>query len=131
MANQTPHSIVPSEGGVFRDLGLRLKLILKLMGDRRVSPFLKLLPIGSLGYLLFPELIFGPLLATPVDDALVIWLATYLFVELCPDEVVAEHMKKLRGAPQIDDPDASVPPADVIDGEFAEEDQEQKNFSVK
>lgn len=126
MANQTPRSITPSEGGVFHDLGLRIKLIFKLMGDRRVSPFLKLLPVASLGYLVFPELILGPILATPLDDAFVIWLATYLFVELCPDEVVAEHMKKLRSG-KLADSSESAPPEDVIDGEFSEENEAEKN----
>lgn len=120
MTNQIPHSITPPGGGVFQDLGFRIKLILKLMGDRRVSLFIKLLPIGSILYLLFPELIFGPILATPLDDAFVIWLATYLFVELCPDDVVAEYTKKLKKAIPADT-EISKPPADTLDGEFVED----------
>ncbi len=79
-----------SSSGVFHELAVRIKLILRLMADRRVSPLLKLLPLGSLAYLLVPDLVPGP-----VDDAAMIWLLAYLFVELCPPEVVAEHMQAL------------------------------------
>ena len=120
MTDQIPHSITPPGGGVFQDLGFRIKLILKLMGDRRINPIIKILPIGSILYLLFPELIFGPILATPIDDAFVIWLATYLFVELCPDEVVAEHTKKLRKVIPADT-ETSNPPKDTLDGEFVDD----------
>ena len=71
--------ILPPGGGVFQDLTLRVKLILRLIGDGRVNVLLKLLPIGSLVYLVLPDLAVGP-----IDDAAIIWLATYLFVELCP-----------------------------------------------
>jgi hypothetical protein len=73
------------------ELGLRLKLILRLMGDSRVNPLLKLLPIGSLAYLFVPDLVIGP-----IDDGVVMWLASVLFVELCPPAVVQEHMDTLR-----------------------------------
>ncbi len=130
MTDNIPRSITPSGGGVFKDLGLRIKLILKLMGDRRISPFLKLLPVGSILYLLFPELILGPILATPLDDAFVIWLATYFFVELCPDDVVAEHMKKLQKVLPADLKDTS-PPADFVDGEFVDDTGADKNSPVE
>jgi hypothetical protein len=73
--------MVPSQGGgLLYELGVRLKLILRLMGDRRVSPLIKLLPIVALAYWLMPvDLVFGP-----IDDAVLIWLGSVLFVELCP-----------------------------------------------
>ena len=77
-------------GGIFYDLSLRVRLIVRLMGDRRVSPFLKLLPIGALVYTLAPDIFPGPL-----DDAAVIWLGTTLFVELCPEAIVQEHMEAM------------------------------------
>jgi len=85
--------IVPSPGGgLLNELGVRLKLILRLMGDGRVNPLVKLLPIGALGYWLMPvDLVIGP-----IDDAVLIWLGTVLFVELCPPDVVQEHMDSLR-----------------------------------
>jgi hypothetical protein len=90
----------PEGGGFFQDLSTRAKLILRLLGDRRVNIFLKLLPIGSVVYLLMPDLAPGP-----IDDAAVIWLGAYLFVELCPPDVVQEHMRALTS---------------VIDGEWRE-----------
>jgi uncharacterized membrane protein YkvA (DUF1232 family) len=85
--------------GFFQDLILRVKLILRLMGDKRVNFLLKILPAAGLIYLLSPiDLI--PDIALPVigylDDAAVIWLCNTLFVALCPDEVVQEHMNALQ-----------------------------------
>jgi uncharacterized membrane protein YkvA (DUF1232 family) len=85
--------------GFFQDLLLRIKLILRLIGDRRINVLLKILPVIGLIYLISPiDLI--PEIALPVvgylDDALVIWLCTTLFVELCPDQVVQEHMNALQ-----------------------------------
>ena len=91
MADKPSRSLVPSKGdGVFHDLLNRVKLIMRLMGDGRVSPLLKLLPIGTLVYFVVPDLAPGP-----IDDAAIIWLGTYLFVELCPAEIVREHMNAL------------------------------------
>ena len=90
--------IVPSQGGMLRDFVTRLKLITRLMGDRRVNFFLKAIPIGALIYLFSPiDLI--PNVALPVigvlDDAAVLWIGSTLFVELCPPDVVKEHTKAL------------------------------------
>jgi hypothetical protein len=91
MPDEHDRKITPSAGGgVFQGLALRVKLILRLLGDPRVNPLLKVLPIGSLIYLVIPDLAPGPL-----DDAAIIWLGTYLFVELCPQHVVEEHMQAL------------------------------------
>ncbi|MFN3309786.1 MAG: hypothetical protein ACK44E_11320 [Anaerolineales bacterium] len=79
--------------GFFWEVSARIKLILRLLADRRVNPLLKLLPIASLAYLIAPDLAPGP-----VDDALIIWLGAYLFVELCPPEVVEEHLKKIQSS---------------------------------
>jgi hypothetical protein len=105
MSEGPSRQITPSGAGngVFHDIALRVKLILRLMGDRRVNPLLKLLPLGTLAYLFFPDLVVGPL-----DDAAVLWLGTYLFVELCPAEIVQEHMRALTS---------------VIDAEFREIDE--------
>jgi hypothetical protein len=92
MATKKSPISLPSKG-VFNELLQRGKLILRLLGDKRVNPALKLLPIGSLVYLVFPlDLI--PI--NPIDDALVIWLGGFLFIELCPPDVVQEHMAALN-----------------------------------
>lgn len=91
MTDDRSNPIVPSNGGLFDQIGLRVRLILRLLKDGRVHPLLKLLPIASLVYLLVPDLAPGPL-----DDAAILWLGAYLFVELCPPEVVAEHRRDLE-----------------------------------
>lgn len=106
MGNKPRRDLVPApSSGVFHDLALRIKLILRLIADRRVNPLLKLLPLGSLVYLVIPDLIPGPL-----DDVAMIWLLAYLFIELCPPEVVQEHMRALTS---------------VIDAEWREVDEEE------
>jgi hypothetical protein len=111
----------PQNKGFFQDLTLRLKLILKLLGDGRVNPLLKLLPVGSLIYLVVPDIAPGP-----VDDAAVIWLATYLFVELCPPDVVQEHLDALDATRKVMDSYEETYQGEVIDGEIVEDKGEAK-----
>jgi uncharacterized membrane protein YkvA (DUF1232 family) len=88
--------VVPAQGGMTRDFVNRLKLIFKLMGDSRVSPLVKLIPIGAIAYLISPiDIIMGIPGAAALDDAAVLWIGSNLFVELCPPEVVQEHMQAL------------------------------------
>lgn len=112
MAEKQPNKIMVSQGGMLRDFVLRLKLIGRLMSDRRVSFFLKLLPLASLAYLISP-IDLAPGVVLPVigvlDDAAILWLGTNLFVELAPPPVVKEHMAELRS--NLDEVD------DVIDAE--------------
>lgn len=116
MADRNDRRIsVPTSGGALRDLVNRLKLIVRLMGDNRVSPFLKLLPIASLVYLISPvDLVMGIPGVSALDDMALISLGAYLFIEFCPPDVVAEHMKQLTGgaAPGED--------VEVVDGQATE-----------
>ena len=85
--------------GFFQDVVLRLKLILRLIGDRRVNFLLKLLPIGALIYLVSPiDLIPGAVLPVigALDDVAVLWLGATLFVSLCPEDIVEEHTRALH-----------------------------------
>jgi len=126
MSEKSNRKLTTSQSGsFFQDITLRIKLILRLLGDSRVSPVLKLLPIGSLVYLVFPDIVPGP-----IDDAAVIWLATYLFVELCPPNVVQEHMEALNATRKVMDSYQETSQDDmhgeVIDGEIVESDPEEK-----
>ena len=122
MTNKGKRTIIPANSGVFHDLANQIKLILRLMADQRVSPLLKLLPIGSLVYLLFPDLVPGP-----IDDALVVGMGTYMFVELCPPNIVQEHRDALKRvvpgqwnvSPKIDK--NKIDESDIVEGEFWEE----------
>lgn len=125
MSEKPNRKIILSQGGgFFQDLTLRLKLILRLLGDGRVNPLLKILPIGSLVYLVFPDIAPGP-----IDDAAVIWLATYLFVELCPPGVVQEHLEALNATRKVMDRYQETSQSDlhgeVIDGEIIDEDAQE------
>ncbi len=99
MAIKTREITWPQPGGFLQDIILQFKLILRLMGDRRVNFFLKLLPVAALVYLVSP-LDFFPGLVLPfigaLDDAAIIWIGVSMFTALCPEEVVQEHMNALQ-----------------------------------
>lgn len=115
MADENDHKIIPSQGGVFNELAIRVKLILRLLKDSRINPLLKLLPIGSLLYFLIPDLVVGP-----VDDMAVIWLGGYLFIELCPPDVVEEHVQALTQVIPGEWHESISRDENVIEGEFRE-----------
>jgi uncharacterized membrane protein YkvA (DUF1232 family) len=112
MDERKNRQLTVSQGNMLRDIVLRLKLIGRLMSDRRVNFFLKLLPLASLAYLFWPVDVV-PAIALPVigvlDDAAILWIGSTLFVELCPPHVVREHIQSLRS--NLDEVD------DVIDAE--------------
>ena len=116
MSEKDRNITAAQDGGVFHGLGQQIKLILRLMGDRRVNPLLKLLPIGTLVYFFIPD--FAP---GPIDDALIIWLGTYLFVELCPADVVQEHRDELNRVVAGEWHDPIDEESDIIDAEYWEE----------
>ena len=80
------------------------------MADNRINPLLKLLPMGAMVYLFVPDLAPGPL-----DDALILWLGSTVFVELCPPAVVAEHEENIQQIINGEARDADS--GDVIDGD--------------
>lgn len=122
MSNKPGNLMAPPRGGGLKDIVNRMKLIGRLMADRRVNFFVKILPVASLAYLFWPaDLVPG--LALPIigalDDAAILWLGSYLFVELCPPEVVHEHAKALRSNnANLDE--------DVVDGETTDVTEERK-----
>ncbi len=113
MADKKPNNLmVPAKGGMIHDLVVRLKLILRLMGDGRVNFLLKALPVASLAYLFFPfdmiSMIPG---VSALDDVAIVSLGAYLFVELCPPAVVQEHMNQLSAE------SGSAGSTDIVDAE--------------
>ena len=116
--NKRGDLMVPPKTGVFRDLVMRLKLIGRLMGDGRVNLFIKILPIASLAYLIWPvDLAPGMVLPIigAVDDAAILWLGNYLFIELCPPEVVQEHMEHLTSNMDIVENHDEIVDADSVE----------------
>ncbi len=102
-----------ADTGFLKKMILDLKLISRLMGDSRVSIFAKLIPIGSLIYLISP-VDFIPAAIMPIigaaDDIAIMWFGMNFFTELCPAYVVAEHRAQL-GYGNVDE---------VVDGEIIE-----------
>jgi uncharacterized membrane protein YkvA (DUF1232 family) len=123
MSDNKVNRIMNNRPGFFNDLLNRLKLVVRLIGDRRINLLLKGLPVFALVYLISPiDLAFGP-----IDDAVVIWLCLTLFVELCPPEIVKEHIAALNKVVpgQWHDPspaETQPKPSDeeIIDAEFHE-----------
>ncbi len=102
------------DSGFFVELGVQARLLMRLLSDRRVSPLLKILPIISFLYLLFPFDVLGPF-----DDAIVIWLGATLFIELSPQEVVEEHRAALSPARKnAADEEPRIDEGDIIDAEY-------------
>jgi hypothetical protein len=88
-----------------------------------VNPFLKILPFGTLIYVISP---IDLLSLNPLDDAFIIWAGTTLFVELCPPDVIEEHMQALNRIMKGQWKDfrsaSAVPEGEVVEGEFYETD---------
>lgn len=95
----------------FSEIVLKLKLTFRLFKDKRVNPWLKLIPAFCLLYLIVPmDILIGP-----IDDAIVIYIGMDLFVDLCPKDVVEEHLQELNMTGAADQSE------EVIDVEFREE----------
>lgn len=98
-------------GGFIGDILTKLRLTLELFKDPRVSVWVKSIPVISLLYLISPlDLLIGP-----IDDAVILYVGMDFFIDLCPREVVSEHLVRIQGKhlqPKKDD--------DVIDVDFKE-----------
>ena len=89
--NKKSLAVVKSDPGFWINILRQIRLIFRLIGDSRVNFFAKLLPIGSLIYFFLPEPI------PVVDDVILMTIGTYIFFELCPEDVVEEHRAALWG----------------------------------
>lgn len=110
--------------GLLRELYERSIMTWKLLWDRRVGFWPKLIPLLGLIYIispidLMPALMYGPLapLGT-LDDLGVALLILNLFVGASPPDVVSEYRRDLRRRAHV--PDDDVIEGDVIEG-YAEE----------
>lgn len=115
MTDKKPSDLlVTQQGGLVRNVLNQLKLIFRLMGDRRVSILAKIVPIGTFAYLFSPDPLMFPIIGV-IDDAALLWLGSYIFTELCPPEVVSEHMKALAGNMSSDSSKDDVVDAETTD----------------
>lgn len=101
--------------GFLTGMSHNLQLIFRLLLDGRVSFWLKLLPIGALVYL------FSPIDAVipAIDDAVIVGLGTYTFLELCPQNIVEEHKARITGRQQ-----ATAEEEEIIDASYTPSDEE-------
>ena len=118
MTKRSKPRLPSSDRNFFTTIADEIRLVLRLMADGRVNPLLKLLPIGTVIYFFFPDLIIGP-----IDDALILGIGTYLFIELCPPYIVEEHREALKHIVDaqlhdIDDDQIPIDEEDIIEGEF-------------
>lgn len=119
MTNQDPGQLSSYNKTPIGEVLLHLKLIYALINDRRVNPFLKLLPLAGIIYLIYPfDLIPMLLGVSAIDDIAVMWFFQYMFVELCPPNVVQEVRSTLIGV--IKDTETANEPEEIIDGEVKE-----------
>ena len=98
MANQKKKVVQVGEAaGILAEIIKNIKLIWRLLNDRRVSPWLKMIVPATLLYLLFPIDIIPDIAPGlgQLDDIAIILLGLKLFVAMCPSEVVRQHLDEL------------------------------------
>jgi len=97
MADRKKVVQVGEAAGILAEIIKNIKLIWRLLNDGRISPWLKMIIPVTLLYLLFPVDIvpdFAPGLGQ-LDDIAVILLGLKFFVEMCPEEIVRQHLDEL------------------------------------
>ncbi|MBN2045741.1 MAG: hypothetical protein JW757_12015 [Anaerolineales bacterium] len=117
--NKSPENNELKNTAFFRGISDHFKLVWALWIDPRINPLLKLLPLGSILYFLSPLDMVIPI----IDDLGLLWFLTYLFIELSPEEIVAEHRQKIintiyREWKEADD--VQFDEEDIQDAEFTE-----------
>ena len=83
--------------GLLSEILRQGRLILRLLGDGRVPIWPKLIIPGTIAYVLSPiDLLSDPILGLgQLDDIAIFIIGMKLFVELCPGEIVQEHLDTL------------------------------------
>ena len=104
------------------DLVQHIKLVFGLIGDGRVNLLLKIVPIFGFIYLIWP-LDLSAMLPIPIisaiDDIGILWFTQYLFIELCPPDVV-EDVRRSLTAPLTNSQASAEDHGDVIEAEVRE-----------
>jgi uncharacterized membrane protein YkvA (DUF1232 family) len=103
------------QGDMFGSFGMQIRLIVRLLADKRISIPLKALPVFSLIYFISPLDFAIPI----VDDVFVLWLANTLFLDLCPQEIVEEHRTDLERAEKRKKAE-KIDENDIIDAPYKE-----------
>lgn len=100
MDESSPLSSLTETAGFLGGLVKQARLVWRLLKDKRVSEWVKLIPLAGVIYFLspidlIPDLMFPGL--GELDDLAVILLSLRLFVNSCPPSIVREHLENLIG----------------------------------
>jgi uncharacterized membrane protein YkvA (DUF1232 family) len=109
---QTPD--VKRTAGLLSEIIAQARLVWRLLTDRNVPTWVKLIPPLALLYLIFPiDLVPDPVLGLgQLDDLAIILLGIKLFIEMSPRSVVQHHRDDIAG---------SMPPepeGEVVDASY-------------
>jgi uncharacterized membrane protein YkvA (DUF1232 family) len=109
---------VQNQVGMLRGLVNHVRLIVKLMQDKRVPFYLKALPIAAMAYFVMPidfvpDFIIG---LGQLDDIAGVLVGMEAFIRMCPPDVVAQLRADMNG----DTPFTSAGNSneDTVDGQW-------------
>lgn len=135
--NQSPQQQgkpdLPAKSGMLSDLVRQLRLVWRLYWDSRVPLWVKTIPTAALAYVIWPIDVI-PELAVPLigalDDLGLVLLGLTTFVNLCPPDVVQEHMQAILGESgwTVTKPDQPGPPPEpkVIEAPYTIQPEKDK-----
>jgi uncharacterized membrane protein YkvA (DUF1232 family) len=80
-----------------------VRLYWRLFRDRRVSPLAKALLVASLAYVVWPLDIIPDVLPVigEVDDIGIVLSGLWLFIRLCPPQVVLERVREISARARV------------------------------
>ena len=125
-------SSVQETAGFVGNLVRQGRLVWRLLQDRRVPGWLKLIPAAAVVYFLSPIDLLPDLMLPglgELDDLAILFIALKTFVELAPPGVVREHLEQLMGRPRDEAQgpgSASEPPIDVPYRLIEKDEQERR-----
>jgi len=116
-----------------QDAARQVRLAWRLLWDKRVPSWTKLIPPAALAYVIFPADIIPDfaLGLGQLDDIAVLLLGTKLFIELAPPDVVREHLRALGARVKewrVEDEGESPV---VIEGEYQLKGPEEERSDVE
>ncbi len=116
MTKQGKASDLGETAGVLASIIKNARLVWRLLRDPGVSTWLKMIPLTTLLYLLFPiDFLPDPVLGLgQLDDIAIILLGLKLFIELCPQEIVRRHLREMSsvtGSYRVVDEEPSQEPS--------------------
>ena len=133
MAKQGKASDLGETAGILASIVKNARLVWRLLRDRDVPAWLKIIPPATLLYLLFPiDFIPDPALGLgQLDDIGVILLGLKLFIELSPQEIVRRHLREMSSVPGSyrvvdEEPSQEPSPSAYIDAPYRVVEEDEK-----